>query len=246
MTIHYPVESLPELFLSEKYISDKSSYSLNNLQEVNSFLNSIEINKQYYRTGIIVKNPKYKKRVSDDTIILKEFKTSLNKLSSINYEKICESIVSQVRFKNHLYPLILEITFEHALLHHSYSKFYCHLINLLHKVFCKLDLIYKQIDISYKNINQLELEESSEYTKLCNKNIKIDKLIGYCLLLSELECINIIEEKTEPLISTLIENMKNKLPEDEMYKCVICLYTLCKQKYDIAKIKAKLSLNDIL
>jgi len=108
MTIHYSVESLPKLFLSEKYISDKSNYSLNNLQEVKNFLNSIEINKQYYRTGIIVKNPKYKKRVSDDTNILKEFKTSLNKLSSVNYKKLCELIVGQLQSKEHLYPLILE------------------------------------------------------------------------------------------------------------------------------------------
>ena len=208
MTIHYSVESLPKLFLSEKYISDKSNYSLNNLQEVKDFLNSIEINKQYYRTGIIVKNPKYKKRVSDDTNILKEFKTSLNKLSNINKKKLCELIVGQLQSKEHLYPLILEITFEHALLHHSYSKYYCYILDLLHKKFNKLDLINKQIDISYKNIDNLKMDNSSQYSNLCNKNKQIDKLIGYCLFLNELESIHIINNRIEPLISTLIENMK--------------------------------------
>ena len=53
MTIHYSVESLPKLFLSEKYISDKSNYSLNNLQEVNDFLNDPANNKEPHEMGDI-------------------------------------------------------------------------------------------------------------------------------------------------------------------------------------------------
>jgi hypothetical protein len=231
MTIHYPVESLRGLFLSEKYILDKNNYKPINLSEVKEFLNSIEINKQYYRTGILVKNPKYKKKVSQDTIIIKEFKTSLNKLSSINYKKLCSSIVGQVKSKDHLYPLIIETIFEQALLHHSYSKYYCHLVNLLHLNYNMSELIYKQIDLNYKTIQDSSSNNLSEYSQLCNKNKKTDQLIGYCMFLFELETSNIIENKLEPMISTLINNIKETTSEDEVYKCVTCLYTLCKQMY---------------
>ena len=45
MTVHYSVESLLTLFLSDEYISDKNIYQRthsNKLKEVSNFLNSIE------------------------------------------------------------------------------------------------------------------------------------------------------------------------------------------------------------
>ena len=50
MTVHYSVESLNPLFLSEDFISDKNNYKQTNKQSLSSlitFLNSIENNKQY-------------------------------------------------------------------------------------------------------------------------------------------------------------------------------------------------------
>ena len=110
MTIHHPVESLSDLFLSEAFISDKNKYVLSHqseLQGLQTFLNSIEINKNYYRTGIHVKNPKYKKTVSDDTLLIKSFKSSLNKMSGQTYKNLSEDICKQLNGKDHLYPLLL-------------------------------------------------------------------------------------------------------------------------------------------
>ena len=73
--------------------------------------------------------------------------------------------------------------------------------------------------------------DSSEYSKLCSKNKETDQLIGYCMFLYELELNNIINNKIEPMISTLINTINNKLTEDEIYKCVMCLYTLCNKMY---------------
>ena len=68
MTIHYDIESLNKLFLSDLYISNKNKYKkTKKLDIVITNLNSIEINRNYYRTGINIKNPKYKKNLSDDT-----------------------------------------------------------------------------------------------------------------------------------------------------------------------------------
>ena len=131
MTIHYSVESLGSLFLSDEYITDKNEYiqsKLSIIDNLNTFLNSIEINKNYYRTGIHVKNPRYKKKVSDDTLIIKEFKASLNKMSSINYEQLCSKLSNNLNSKKHLYPLMIQYIIEQSLLHHTYIKYYVELL----------------------------------------------------------------------------------------------------------------------
>ena len=241
MTIHYTIESLNDLFISDKYLLDMKDYNLQGtqvLQSIEIFLNSIEINKQYYRTGIVVKNPKYKKNISNDSNILKLFKTSLNKLSSVNYININNLLVDKLTNKKHLYPLIFEIIFEQALLHHTYSKYYCHLVNLLDIKFNSKELIINQISKVYQEIEMNSINENSEYSKLCSTNKKTDQLIGYSMFLCELEVQGLIQNKIDPLIITVLDKMINdlsdKIPnEDDMYKCVMCLYTLCKQKYGI-------------
>ena len=52
-------------------------------------------------------------------------------------------------------------------------------------------------------------------------------------------CISRINNKIEPMISTLITTINNKLTEDEIYKCVMCLYTLCNKMYGDNQIPSK-------
>ena len=49
-----------ELFSEEMPSKLQTNARKNLLLDLNKFLNSIEINKNYYRTGIHVKNPRYK------------------------------------------------------------------------------------------------------------------------------------------------------------------------------------------
>ena len=251
MTIHYSVESLPILFLSESFISDKNKYKqqcLQTLGTVMQFLNSMEINKHYYRTGLIVKNPKYKKKVSDDTLILKSFKASLNKMSSLNYLQLCSDIVRDLANKRHIYPLTIQLIFEQALLHHTYCKYYCYLMELLHKQFNNLSVIENQVDITYRSI-QMDVSGlgESEYSQLCSKNKSIDQLIGFSIFLSELEMKHIIVNRIDPSIQTILNKMNPDLSEDELYKCVLCLYNIFKVIYTDKPIQQKYidQLNDI-
>ena len=234
MTVHYSVESLSSLFLSEEYNSDKKKYiqdSQSIIKDLTTFLNSIEINKNYYRTGIHVKNPKYKKKVSGDTLVLKEFKSSLNKMSSTNYETLCESLVSSVHSKKHLYPLLIQYIIEQSLLHHSYIKFYVELLDRLHTLFKDSSLLHHHIDASYKSITHTTIDTSSEYSNLCSKNKQVDQLIGFGIFISELDLRNIIKDRIDNSIQSLIEQMKTPLSEDEMYKCVLCLQQIFKVLY---------------
>jgi len=229
------VESLPNLFLSEQFISDKSEYEQRQnqgLNQVKKFLNSIEINKNYYRTGVIVKNPRYKKKVSDDTLIIKSFRTTLNKMSSINYLPLCAKLVIDMGNKRHLYPLIIQLIFEQALLHHTYCKYYCYLIEQLHKQFNDLSIIENQMDITYTSIQEeISTSDDSEYSQLCSKNKSIDQLIGYSIFLAELEMKHIIDNKVNSSIQAILDKMNSNLSEDELYKCVLCLYNIFKVIY---------------
>jgi len=241
MTIHYSVESLTDLFLSEQFILDKNNYEQQNsdiLNQAKHFLNSIEINKNYYRTGLIVKNPRYKKKISDDTVLLKSFKASLNKMSSMNYLKLCPTLTSQLTGKEHLYPLIIQLIVEQALLHHNYCKYYCILVEQLHQQFNNLSIIHNQIDKTY---SELQINKSSNgdsaYSQLCSKNKLIDQLIGYSIFISELEIKGIIQNKIEPTIQTILDQLSDELNEGEMYKCVLCLQNIFKVVYKGSPIK---------
>ena len=235
MTIHYSVESLLNLFLSEEFISDKNKYKQLNargLDKANKFLDSIEINKNYYRTGLVVKNPKYKKKVSDDTLLLKSFRTSLNKMSSLNYLKLCPVLVTELRDKHHLYPLIIQLVFEQALLHHTYSKYYSYLVELLHKQFNNSSVINTQIDKTHTELrSNTSSSKDTEYSQLCSKNKSIDQLIGYSIFVSELEMKGIILNRIDLSVQSILEQMETNLSEDEAYKCVICLYNIFKVIY---------------
>ena len=234
MTIHYSVESLPDLFVSDSFQSDKKTYGPNHgdqLNKVKDFLNYIEINKNYYRTGLIVKNPRYKKKTSQDTVFIKSFKTSLNKISSLNYLKICPQIVSDLGSRYHLYPLIIQYIFEQSLLHHTYCKYYGYLVELLHKKVNNLSVIESQIQKTSELINKSTESSITEYSNLCSKNKQNDQLIGYSIFLAELELKNIISGYIDQTIQTILDQLKTGLNEDESYKCIMCLYTLWKVVY---------------
>ena len=231
MTIHYPVESLRDLFLSEEFLSDKRKYNQTELTNLQTFLNTIEINKNDYRTGIQVKHPKYKKSVSDDTLLIKSFRSSLNKMSSLTYVELCSKITSDVGNKKHLYPLLIQSILEQSLLHHTYCKFYAELVEQLHIKFNDVSVLEQYVDACYHSIINSELDSSSEYSNLCSKNKQVDQLIGYSIFIAELEIKGIIQGKTDISIQSILDKMKTELSEDELYKCVLCLTNIFKVVY---------------
>ena len=254
MTIHYSVESLIPLFLSEQFVSDKTQYvSTKNLDidSLQKFLNSIEINKQYFRTGIQVKNPKYKKNVSDDTLIIKNLKSSLNKMTSITYKKLCDKIIKDIGNNVHLYPLLLQYIFEQSLLHHNYCNYYATLVSLLHQKFNNSTLLNTQIDNSYTLIKSQLIDSGTDYSNLCSKNKQIDQLIGYSIFITELEVKQVISNRIHQSIDSIIKSMEKELLEDELYKCVVCLSNIFKVLYvdkpiDIKYINQLIKIKDMI
>jgi hypothetical protein len=240
MTIHYSVESLNPLFLSEQYVSDKNEYKQTNKHAITSlirFLNSIENNKQYFRTGVQVKNPKYKNRVYDDTSVIKQLKSSLNKMSGQTYKNLSEDICKQLNGKDHLYPLLLQYIFEQSLQHHIYCSYYAHLVEVLHHKYNNDELIQSQINNTDESIQKIKIVES-DYASLCEKNKQTDQLIGFSIFITELEVKGIINGRVDQNISILLTKLEGD-NEDELYKCAVCLYNICKVLYIDTQIKTE-------
>ena len=83
----------------------------------------------------------------------------------------------------------------------------------------------------YNNINNASITESSDYLIFCEKNKKLDKLIGYSLLITELEKNNIIRNRIHNNLENFIKNLSECENDEEKYKCVQCLYNIFKSYY---------------
>ena len=232
MTIHYSVDSLNDVFNSEEFTSELRSKENNtDIKSLITFLDSIESNKLYHRTGLSVKNKKYRHKVSKDTTIIKSLKTSLNKMSSYNYETLIRDIVKDIEGTPHLYPLALESILEQSLLHHIYCKYYVELIYELHSIFAKCELLQNSIDKLKNSINDITQDNISEYDNLCMKNNKTDRLIGYSILICELEQKDIIEGYIHESIDSLINELSSSLSEEKYFQCCLCIQEIFKILY---------------
>lgn len=228
MTIHYSEESLNELFNSVNFTTELNNYHLQHKTEYNTltlFLDTININKNYHRLNIRVKHNKYKKNISKETAFIKKIKESLNKISSINSETIYTSILNDINLHKHLYPLIIDEIFEQSLLQHSYIKYYAVIISKLHANFDNKELISRTID-KFKHKISINETNDTAYLELCSKNNNIDKLIGYSLLITELETMNVISGYIQTNIDNLLDSLSKEISEDKLYQGVLCLQNI--------------------
>ena len=77
-----------------------------------------------------------------------------------------------------------------------------------------------------------KIEGKSDYLIMCEKNKKLDKLIGHSILISELEKKKIIKNKIHPILENFLLILSECEEEDEKYKCVQCLYNIFKSYYN--------------
>ena len=126
----YSVEMIYKLFNDEKFLLEyneysKDNYNLNNLKK---FINSIELNKKYFRLEMNKKHgykKKYKNQnIGEDTLSIKEINSLLNKLTDKNILSIREKIKSKLVHKEYLTELIIESILEKCIIHTSRKTIY--------------------------------------------------------------------------------------------------------------------------
>ena len=238
--IYYSEDTLNDLFKNETFLDDYNFFIEDNekIEKMEKSLNSIELNKKYFRLTMN-KNTGYKKKyknknLGDDTIAIKEINSLLNKCSDKNIQKISVKMQDKLVDKNYLSQLIIDSIIDKSLINTIYIKIYLELIQTVFKNTKNLnDIINLSIKSAYEKMNEVIIDESqSDYLQFCDKNKKLDKLIGYSLLIAECEKMNIIKDQIHPLLDKLINILSETKDNDEKYKCSQCLYNIFKSLYN--------------
>lgn len=229
------IKDLNNIFDSNEFSLNYNDYILRKeCSEFSDFIDNIELNKKYFRLEMNKKKG-YRnkhKNMSDDTIAIKEITSLLNKISDQNILSVRQKIKDKIFGKDYLRDMILETILQKCILHTIYIDLY---IDLIHYLYPHTETIYNKIDKCsdkiYRDIQNLEIKGESDYLIMCEKNKKLDKLIGHSLLITELEKKKIVTGKIHPVIDEFINTLRDCDDDDNKYKCVQCLYNIFKSFY---------------
>jgi hypothetical protein len=232
--IYYSESTLKDLFHNETFLKDCEDYKSSNteLMKTMDFINNIELNKKYFRLEMNKKRG-YKKRnqfKETDTTCIKEVNSLLNKLTDKNILSIRTKIKTKLEDKNYLKNLIIDSILEKCTIHTPYISLYLDLINYLYGT-GNNEMIQTSTDKLYQTIQNIEYKEESDYLRICERNKKLDKLIGHSLLITELEKKKIVTGKIHPTLENFIKILSECDEDEEKYKCVQCLYNMFKSYY---------------
>ena len=211
----------------EKYQEYKSKV---NIEKLTDFLENIETNKKYYRTAIH-KNKRYKKTVTEDTSIVKQINSFINRITDMNYEKLSEQILSLIT-KEYMLSYIIENLIEKSILHHIYTHLY---VDILGKIpyESKHLIILKQCNKYHKEFfsSVTNPDDSSSYEKLCSKNKNIDNIIGYSILIAHLEKENIVQDYIDRVLQPFMKTLSESTDE-EVFKILVSLEKIFQIRFD--------------
>ena len=232
-------EELNNIFNSQGFIDGYSEYCKDNTQKqkFKKFIDTIDLNVKYFRlttNNKIGKNKRFRnKNISADTIALKEINSLLNKLTDRNVQQITEEIKKKIDNKKYLTDILIDNILQKCIMQPSYNVYY---IEILFEVYNKFPDFKTKIENNVSKIhNQIKGADidtdQSEYMQFCDKNKKLDLLIGHSLLITELEKKNIISDRIIPSLNDLISIIGETDDLDEKYKCVQCLYNIFKSYY---------------
>ena len=231
--IHYSKEELDHLFKDDQFKKDYENYCKNNneLNEFLKFIDSIENNKKYFRL-----EPKKGKRkninINNDTNIIKEINSYLNKITDKNKEGLCNEIIKKIEKKEHLNKLILETILSKCIIQSNYCLIYLESIEIIFKNLKNRNTMIENIINSlYNNIEKDIDKTQSEYLQFCDKNKQLDKYVGYSNLVSECEKKNILNGKIDPILENLMIKIDETELDEEKYRGVQCLYTILNTFY---------------
>jgi len=232
--IYYSEETINELFQSDKFLSDCEDYNHENddLNDLKKFIDSIQLNKRYFRLEMSKKpGKKQKQSIDSDSASIKEITSLLNKLTDRNIVTIREKIKAKLVHKGYLREMIIEGILEKCVVHYPYIPLYIELIDYLYQNNPDINsMIEKLSDKLYQNINEMKPVATTEYLIMCERNKRLDKLIGHSILITELEKKKIVTGKIHPILENFILVLSSS-EDEEKYKCVQCLYNVFKSYY---------------
>ena len=224
-------EFIKGIIESDEFLSEYSNYiKLNKRDDITTFLDNIETNKKYYRMNIN-KNKRYKKEVAQDTSIIKEINSLVNKITDMNYLNIKPLIIEKIKY-DHLIPYIIENICDNSILHHKYISLYVGILKEI-KSEHKTKIILKICNNYHsKFFDKKESDEQNmTYQELCSKNKNIDNIIGLSLFITHLEKENIIEDYIDNILKPYMDNILIIEDDVEIYKMILSFYNISQIHY---------------
>ena len=237
--ITWSEEELSITFSSDKFNENYREYSKQNkeLNNFKQFLDNIQLNKKYFRlttNNKIGLNKRFKnKNVSQDTISIKEINSYLNKLTDRNIPQIIQGIKTKIIGRDHLKNMIIQTILEKCIVHPGYNVYYIEILFEIYNDTLNFNKIVETIvNEDYLKITNKDIDTNqSEYLQFCDKNKKLDLLIGHSLLITELEKKKIIQNRIKPSLNHLLIILSTTDDYEEKNKCVQCLYSIFKSFY---------------
>ena len=240
-------KTLNDIMKSEKFKKEYDIYiqENNDLLKILLFLDTIKLNKDYYKLNIVH---------NIDELKTKNINGFLNKLTHINIDDIYSSIIEQIDKDNILLNITISIIIEKCILQKTYSQYYIDIlkkINVKYNIDTQIYTIMKSYDIMFnENVTEDIIDDiyKKQYLLLCEKNKRLDNYIGYCETIYKFEKNKLILDKYDKMIRDIIINIKKSIIEektDDIYKYIICLHNIYYIEEKGCPENIKLELNNI-
>ena len=230
------IEVIRQYLESEDFKKLYKDYLKKKNNDLISFLDNIDLNKKYYRMNIN-KNKKYVKITTEDTSIIKEINSMINKITNTNYEILKQKIIENIKY-DHIIPYIIQKLTESSMKHHIYIPLYVGIIKDINSE-KKQTILLKLCNKHYtefffkENYNNLNNDKSS-YEKLCENNKNIDNIIGFSLFISYLEKEDIINDFIEKVLDKFVSNLTLLNDNEvELYKMLVSFESISNIHYQI-------------
>jgi|TARA_B110000208_G_scaffold190759_1_gene255512 hypothetical protein len=208
----------------DSFIKDYALSRKKETEQLNAFLNSVELNTNYFRTGL-KNNHKFKSNKDTDTYTIKCLNSNLNKISGLNKDNIINDILNECKNKKHLYPLFFDTILHKTITHSNYIECYALILKGLVDSETR-DIFLKNIGDIKDEINVNHQIDNSSYENLCDINLYTDKIYGLNLLLVKLEKYGVLENYVQNNLAELFTIMEHTQDETIIYRVISCLFQM--------------------
>ncbi len=215
-----------KMLTTEEFLKDYEEYKKNiDIDKLRNFFDDIEVNRNYFRLNL-KKSKKFVNK-NNDTLIIKNINSNINKCTEDNIEKINKLILEDINKNEHLLNLVIETILEKSIIQSNYIYLYINIINNIYNNRDIKRILNNILDKYYKFIFDSEYEISDNiYDNLCNENKRNDNKIGYLMLITYLDKYGIVKDKINKLLKNIMGDIFEK-DNDEIYKLLNSLFNIC-------------------
>lgn len=203
------------------------------------FLDSIELNKNYFKTGL-KQNHKKTSKLSD-TYTIKSLNNNLNKISNLNKDYIISDILKECHKKIHLYSYFFDVILHKTITHTNYIDCYSLIIKeLIDKD--TINILLKNIDLIKKEINihhNIKTNINTSYDSLCDINLYTEKIYGLNLLLVKLEKLGVLNDYIHKNLDDLFFILENTKDDNIIFRVLSCLEQMNNEINDLLNEKSQ-------